>query len=83
VPPAANGTTKVIGFVGHSCAPAKPHANKTRAQARPAIFRFLTDISFLHPSNAADGSIASMRVFGSMEKRRLAPDDQQPRSRRP
>ena len=38
VPPAANGTTKVIGLVGHSCAAAKLPQSIERAQARPAIF---------------------------------------------
>jgi hypothetical protein len=36
VPPAANGTTNVIGFVGHSCAAAK--LLQSIDKAMPAIF---------------------------------------------
>src|SRR5882762_2865739 len=75
VPPAANGTTKVIGFVGHSCAAAKLQLSIERAQAMPAIFRVCVDMkssgrprrSILLSSGARKSELRFLRPFNILQ----------------
>src|SRR6185436_1992593 len=70
-PPAANGTTNVIGRVGHSCAVAAPdsaHA-PTNAVARPVL-----SISISVPYSSVDRCAARLdrsRPFGDFARNEL------------